>query len=373
MDHFFQKLLSEEIPSSPVTDTAFFHARNKLKASAFTTLDHECCELFYKHGKVKKWNSHRLFAIDGSTLTLPETPKLAEFFGREKDNNPNSPIKARISQIYDVLNELSYHTTITPYRESERSAALKHLTHVKEDDLVLYDRGYPSLQLIAYHTSQKLQFCFRAKVSGWNIVTKFVKSGKSEAIVELSPSSRNMKWFKQYNLNQSTITVRLLRIDIGGDEPEILLTSLTDHAVYPHSEFKKLYHLRWGVETCYRRLKETCSGQNFSAKSVKGIKQDFFGKMFTINLTSILSKGVEDEINKRSSHHKRKYKINWSNALSKFKQFGILLFIRRTVTKLLADFTALLMLKPCPVRPDRSYVRKKSKRKNQSRATYKSL
>lgn len=373
MDSFFQKLFSEEISTSPVTDTAFFHARKKLNPNAFTELDRECCDLFYESEHVKKWNCFRLFGIDGSTLTLPEDPKLADFFGREKDDNPNSPIKARISQIYDVLNDLSYHTTITPYRESERSAALKHLVHAKEGDLVLYDRGYPSLQLITYHTSKKVQFCFRSKISGWNIIKEFVESGKSEAIVELSPDKRNIKWFEQYNLKQNTVKVRLLRIDIGGDEPEILLTSLTDKTTYPHSEFKKLYHLRWGVETSYRRLKETCSGQNFSAKSVKGIKQDFFGKIFTFNLTSILSKGVEERINKRNSHHKWRYKINWSNALSKFKQFGILLFTRRNFTKLLADFTSLLMLKPCPVRSNRSYIRKKSKRKSQSRATYKSL
>ena len=166
MDVFFQKLFSEDIPTSPVTDTAFFHARKKLNSSAFTELDRECCDLFYESKHVKKWNCFRLLGIDGSTLTLPESPKLADFFGREKDDNPNSPIKARISQIYDVLNDLSYHTTITPYRESERRAALKHLAHIEEGDLVLYDRGYPSLQLIAYQTSKKIQFCFRVKVGG---------------------------------------------------------------------------------------------------------------------------------------------------------------------------------------------------------------
>lgn len=317
------------------------------------------------------WHGHRLFSVDGSTVTFPEVPQLAENFGREKDDNPRSPIKGRISQLYDVLNELIYDSTLAPYRSSEKSAAIEHSAHLKADDLVLYDRGYPSRQFIALHTMQKVQFCFRMRTNSWKIVKNFLQTGKTEQIVDLNKDKKMRKYLKEYGIENCTVKTRLLRIDIGGEEPEVLMTSLLDTGKYPYSVFKDLYHLRWGVESCYRRLKESCAVQAFSAKSVEGVKQDFFGTMFSMSLTALLGKGIEEKINTRNSNHKHSYKMNWNNALAKFRNYSIILFFRRNTKKLLNDFIRLLGLKPCPVRPGRKFKREPKKRKVESRMNYK--
>jgi len=146
---------------------------------------------------------------------------------------------------------------------------------------------------------------------------------------------------------------------------------LLDCQKHPYGQFKELYHLRWPVEECYKLLKYRLEIENFSGKSIDAIYQDIFAKIFTSNLTSVLAHGTHKEIEKKTIHRKTKYKVNWSNAISKMKNSGFLLFIRDDIAGILESLQVLFTINPVPIRPDRSSPRPKHKNKRRFSMCYK--
>jgi hypothetical protein len=86
-------------------------------------------------------------------------------------------------RIFDVLYLLAIDSHIAPYSSSERDLLYKHLEYAKEDDLILLDRGYPSIALFFLLLAKNLHFCLRMKDNWWLEVGKFNKSGLNVQIV----------------------------------------------------------------------------------------------------------------------------------------------------------------------------------------------
>ncbi len=73
------------------------------------------------------------------------------------------------------------------------------------------------------------------------------------------------------------------------NEVEVLITNLVDSQKYDVSVFKSLYHLRWGVEENYKRLKQWVEIENFSGTSALSVQQDFYAKIVSTNLTALMA------------------------------------------------------------------------------------
>jgi len=145
----------------------------------------------------------------------------------------------------------------------------------------------------------------------------------------------------QLGLPATPLKLRLIRIDLGTKEPEVLITSLMDTAAYPHALFKELYHDRWPVEESYKFFKSRIELENFTGKSVEAVKQDFYARIFMLNLTSMMALPVQDLINTNHKDCKYSYQICWTQALAKTKNVGILLFIRETIAPIIAKLQKL--------------------------------
>jgi len=74
-------LPNDLLPKHKVTDSALCQARKKLKASAFKELNTIQVDHYYKHFETETWNNFRLLAIDGSIVTLPNSPEIKDCFG----------------------------------------------------------------------------------------------------------------------------------------------------------------------------------------------------------------------------------------------------------------------------------------------------
>ena len=71
---------------------------------------------------------------------------------------------------------------------------------------------------------------------------------------------------------------RVVRFRITPDTFETVLTNL-DAENYPPEELKKLYALRWGIETSFRDLKYTVGMLNFHSKKVACIHQEIYAHL----------------------------------------------------------------------------------------------
>jgi hypothetical protein len=72
--------------------------------------------------------------------------------------------------------------------------------------------------------------------------------------------------------------------------------------------FGPLYHLRWGVEDGYKRLKLCSELESWSGRSVEPIYQDTHAKALTLNLNTLAVLAAEDEAAERlRNKNERKY------------------------------------------------------------------
>ena len=75
-------------------------------------------------------------------------------------------------------------------------------------------------------------------------------------------------------------------------------------------------------------MKSRLEIENFSGKSCLAIAQDFYAKIFSCNLTSILVTGADEKVRQICEKRKKTYKPNFTQALNRMKNSIVLLFCR---------------------------------------------
>src|SRR5437867_7943868 len=97
----------------PVTAGAWTHARAKLKHTAFIELNKEVVlpTVNQQGEQLQRWHGHRLFGHDSSLIRLPDSPELAQEFGRVEIKNHKGATgtaypEGRMSIVYDLLNRI---------------------------------------------------------------------------------------------------------------------------------------------------------------------------------------------------------------------------------------------------------------------------
>jgi len=244
------------------------------------------------------------------------------------------------SVFYDLLNNIIIDSSLKPNNTSERECAVNHLKLSKHNDLIIYDRGYAGFYFYTHHVQHNLSFCIRAKTKKDLFVKAFIESNKKQTIVTIKPDKYAARVCKEKGLSIAPVTLRLVRVDLP-NEVEVLITNLMDKTKYDASVFKSLYHTRWGIEENYKRLKQWAEIENFSGKSTLSVKQDFYAKIVSANLTALLVLATQKKLVKKSSELKLDYKVNFAQALSKMKhrlvhmlrnsEAGIKVIIQQTV------------------------------------------
>lgn len=365
----FLNLESKSVVAEPqVTKSAFSQARKKLKAEAFVELNTVQVDYFYTHFPYQTWQGFRLLAVDGSTAQLPETTDIVAHFGLWG----TTPL-ARVSQMFDVLNEVTVDALIGSKDLGEREYAAHHFALLSPADLVLLDRGYPAFWLFALILAQGAHFCARMPVGIWNEMDYFVASGQREKVIQLPPSIAAKQECQARNLASQPLKVRLVRIELDSGEVEVLITSLPDAKRYPYAVFKELYHRRWPVEEDYKVLKLRVEVENWSGKSTLAVYQDFHAKVFTTNLAAILAQPAQQEVLQQSQAKRYTYQVNFTHLLSKMKDTVVFLLRGIMIEDIFASLWQIMVRVVEPIRPGRSYPRKKTGRSKRFSMNYKPL
>lgn len=309
---------------------AFSKQREKLAPSAFVALNHALIQEFYSDGLFKRFHGLRLLACDGSTFSVPNTSSVIEHFG-VVTNQEGSVAMARGSAIYDVLNELTISALLKPYKADERSMLFEQLEslEINSPSLLLLDRGYPSLLVMALLQKKGLHFIMRLPVSNsFAEALAFADSGKEDDIInfDLKQSGRQKDKILQQLVAQlpcAVLQLRLLRFTLPSGEPEYLISDLTDSSQYPGALFYQAYGLRWGVETQFRVEKVQLEVENFSGKKKESVLQEFHASILCSNLQALLALDAGNRRNQQQKQRekplKHEYKINRAVSLGLLK------------------------------------------------------
>jgi hypothetical protein len=373
LDEFFKALNGAKVATRVVTKSAFCQARHKLDYGAFIELNQAQVDYFYQESEPHLWYGYRLLAIDGSMADLPQNEAINDYFGVWHPHSGGVCAKARLSQLFDVLNKVTVEALIAPKAEDERSLAASHLTHVQANDLLLMDRGYPAFWLFVAILQQEARFCARLTVCEWKVAQKFVASGKEEQYVLLQPGYEAKKRCAERHLPTAPIRVRFIRVELPTGEIEVLATSLLDRTRFPASLFQELYHQRWPVEGDYRLMKSRLEIENWSGKSVQAVYQEFHAAVFSKNMAAILAHRAQQEIAQRSQQREYVYQVNMANLISKLKDTIVFLLWESDIYSLLRSLWWQMVETTEPIRPGRSSPRKQRVKRKRFAPNYKAI
>lgn len=364
LDRFYKSVNNSDFNIREVTKSAFSQARKKLNPWAFKRLNEVVVKSFYENNEVYTWYGMRVMAVDGTRLVLPNHPTVKEEFGVHSFGpNADSERSLALSSVfYDVLNLVAVDSQMAPYASSERDLLYKHLEFAREEeDLILLDRGYPSMALFFLLSAKKLQFCVRMKDNWWLEVAKFNKGGLNEQIVTFKLPKKDRKLLKDFpEWHDKQIKCRLIKVELDSGENEILCTSLIDMEKYEYEDFIQLYHYRWSEEEAYKLLKCRVEVENFSGKNVIAVKQDFYAKMFLLTLCAAYAHPIEEKVRQEyKANENRKYdqKINRTNAIAMTRDILISVFIKRDYGAAIRAFDDVVSKTREIIRPGRSNER----------------
>ena len=357
-----QLRLNELVLSSDKTESisnsAFTQARANLDHRAFIELNKKCVvDVMYEDKNIKTYKGMRVLGVDGSKVILPSTQNIIDEFGEvpygsKKTFSEGTYCYAMASTMYDVLNRVVIDSTLNKFTNYEVDLAIEHLKFTNDDDLLIFDRGYPSYRHLAHLSKANKKFVMRCSSTSFKYAREMLKGeGSSDRTVALKVHHGKTKEIEKFNLAKE-IKIRFVRVLLETGEYEVLVTNLFDKVEFPTDEFAFIYYLRWGVEEFYGIIKNRLTLENFSGKTAHSIYQDFHSTVYLTGLETILTAEINEELKKKKT--KNKQQVN--HAVS----FNI---IKTKALKLLLDDNPLERLEllfrtnPVQIRPSRKVPR----------------
>jgi hypothetical protein len=371
--------------------SAFCQARQKIEPALFQYLNEIICQDFYSRyeedGLVKRWRGHRLLACDGSYLNLPDNEQTRQqFFLQRNQFEEAEAVQALACVLYDLLNCLAISATLTTRTSESRLLMEQMWEKTRAGDLLILDRNYASYALFARAVASGRELVVRLPQSGFAEARPLFKKGakRSEKVVELKcPQS----WRSTVRAQQlpERVKLRLIRVPLeGGEEIEVLATTLVDREQYPTSEFKWLYSNRWCEETFFERVKNIFEVERFSGTSPLIIRQDYYGVLFLATLESVLclpdqqlllEKAEERRQQQQQQQQQREARAEEKaegaprqpqvnhrvSYLALLERLVELLLSKRSTEKILEEMHHLFRTSPTRARPGRSYPRREEK------------
>jgi hypothetical protein len=342
-----------------VTKAAFSKARLKLKPTAFIELSDIVAEEFYESDEALTWHGYRVLGVDGSSVEVPNSEEIKEKFGVFARRNDGKAIcMAQMLTVYDTLNHITLHGAMDRFEKSEVAMLWECLPSLKlnKNDVLVFDRGYPSHLLFFYLRKLKVQFCFRMP-KNWFEVKRFERSGKSSDIITIALPLEQRAKAVELGIKEVRFKCRIVSVELEGGETEILLTSLTDEKEFSVADLKELYGLRWPIEDSYKTFKHKVCIANFSGKSERAVLQDFYVKIFIMNLTAVAVRPINEALKKESVKVKHTHQVNVIEAIATMKRAVVSFFVTNQIAAGICRLYGRISRITEPIRPGRKFKR----------------
>ena len=266
----------------PPSKQAFSQARQKISYKGFQALHEEGLKPFYENDNIGLWRNYRVFGVDGSLCRLPDSEDAEAYFERWDrgggERPGKQPIMGRISEVVELSSRIIVSGRLMPWRKSEQTLAHEQLNEVasrmfdfgQTKQLFVYDRGYPSKELIREHLRLGVDCLMRLPRKFNKLIDAAVKEGKNDCLLHPWPDLPEM---------------RILVYKLPSGEKEVLLTTITRAELYPYTSFYEVYHARWGgLEETYKLQKISMELENFAGQSMQAILQEYWANLIAVNL-----------------------------------------------------------------------------------------
>jgi hypothetical protein len=292
------------------TDSAYCQARARLPLAFF----HRLRRAVTGRGVAgERWRGHRLFLLDGSSFSMPDTPELQEEFGQPGAQAPGCGFPtAHLLALFDGYSGALLHAVPAPLRTHDLADAAGMHHGLQRGDVLVGDRAFCSYAHLAlcrrrglhglFRAHQRLLISFRprrrhaprggAAADGKGLPRSrwLRRLGRRDQVVEYAKPADKPGWLSDadYAALPETLAVRELRfrVRVPGRRARTitLVTTLLDPQRYPAKALAKLYELRWQAESNLRHLKTTLKMDVLRSKTFLGVLKELQVFVIVYNL-----------------------------------------------------------------------------------------
>jgi hypothetical protein len=298
------------------TDSAYCQARQRLPVGYFRRLHQAVlapCRSRADRDRAGRWHGHHVYALDGSSFSMPDTPELQEQFGQPAGQAEGCGFPtAHLLVQFDLDDGFLLRALAAPRRTHDLSRAAVMHQDLGPGDVVLGDRAFCSYAHLALLRGRGLHGLFRAhqrliisfrprrrhagpgKVgpddAGLPRSRWLAKLGKDDQLVEYFKPAERPDWMTaaQYAALPEALVLRELRftVRVPGRRTRVVtvVTTLVDAKRYPAKELARLYGRRWQVETNLRHLKQTLGMDILRCRTCPGVMKELLMFVVAYNL-----------------------------------------------------------------------------------------
>jgi hypothetical protein len=202
------------------------------------------------------YHTWRLMAIDGTVLSLPDSPANAQAFGYPDGGPRGRGARPQIRKL--SLVEVGTHAEIALLVKGIKHAGEQRmvpalLRHLTPTMLLLWDRGFFSYSLWKSVLATGAQLL--ARVQSRLVLRPISALADGSYLAKIYPC------YSERNKDRQGIVVRVIRYRlndpqrVGHGEEHVLLTTLLEAERSPALELVCLYHERWEIELVYDEQK----------------------------------------------------------------------------------------------------------------------
>ncbi|WP_405057913.1 IS4 family transposase [Kribbella sp. NBC_01505] len=220
------------------------------------------------------WRGLLVTAIDGTTLSVPDTATNLAVFTKKASGNTGSYPHLRLLAVVCCGTRTVIDAVFGPSGIGETSYAPALLTRaLRAGMIVLADRGFATNDIITAITSTGADLLIRCKTNR-----------KLPAVDRLADGSYLSHWMgTPVRVIEAEITIATRDGRRTGSYR--LVTTLLDPHTYPAFDLVTLYHQRWEIETAYLELKSTILGGHIlRARTPEGITQEVYALLTTYQI-----------------------------------------------------------------------------------------
>lgn len=234
-----------------------------------------------------RWRSHRVVLVDGTCVSMPDTPSLQAAFGTQSDRARYPLARLVALSLAHTMTVISY--AVGGYRQDENTPLEPLLQTLQEGDLLVADRHFAGAHLYVRYQRAGLEFITRMHQRLiLSRVRRFRKNGKNDFVGRLKI---NPLYCRQDPSLPAWIQVRFIgyRIRVRGRMQTLwLVTSLLDARRYPALEIAEIFGRRWRIETLFGNLKIKLSADVLRSQSPEAVHKETAARMMALNVVRSL-------------------------------------------------------------------------------------
>ena len=276
---------------SPSTG-AYCKARKRLSQADLETIHRAVIDTAHRSQESKRlWRGRRVRLVDGSTLSMPDTPENQSAYPQPGRQQPGCGFPMmRLVVVFSLATGGILAFAKGMLKTSERALFRSLWPLLEPLDVVLADRGFCSYAECYQLQQRGVDYVMRKHQRRTVGITNKKRLGKNDCRVDWIKSTARPEWMtrEQWMALPDTLTLReiTVRVDLPGFRTQVLTvaTSLLDPKRFPPQAFAELYRLRWMAELFLRDIKTSQGMDILRCKTPEMIGRELLIHLLAYNL-----------------------------------------------------------------------------------------